>query len=75
MNEKLEYPLWQQPLVDAIVELNPRQRQTKLQKAEEIITLRMRELCCGQESEHEGRLLHDGLTLLNGIKQEQFESQ
>jgi hypothetical protein len=72
MNEKLQYPLWQQPLVDAIVELNPRQRQTKLQQAEEIITLRMRELRCGQESEQEGRLLHDGLTLVKGLKKEQF---
>jgi hypothetical protein len=75
MNEKLQYPLWQQPLVDAILELNPRKRQTKLQKAEEIITLRMRELRCGQECELEGRLLHDGLTLVKGLREQQFGAQ
>jgi hypothetical protein len=68
MDEKLQYPLWQQPLLDAIVELNPRDRRTKLQKAEEIITFRMRELPCGQESEHEGRLLHDGISILENLK-------
>ena len=39
----LKYPQWQEPLAAAILEFNAQQLRGKVQRAEEVITYRMKE--------------------------------
>jgi len=71
MNWHLSYPQWQEPLRAAVLEFNPRQLPEKLQRAEEAIADRIRELA-SQESSHERRALADGLFILQGVKKDRL---
>ena len=68
MNQYLEYPQWQTPLAAAILEFDPQRLMEKLQKAEDAISDRMRELTCGNGNAHERRLLSDGLSVLRDLR-------
>jgi hypothetical protein len=74
MNRYLEYPQWQSPLAAAILEFDPHQLDAKLQKAEEAITNRIRELELGlcDTHEHERRLLCDGLWVLCDVRKDRL---
>jgi len=71
MNRFLSYPQWQEPLKAAVLEFNPRQLPDKLQRAEEAIANRVRELA-SQEDTHERRALADGLFILQGVRKDRL---
>jgi hypothetical protein len=71
MNGYLNYPQWQEPLQAAVLEFNPRQLPEKLQRAEEAIADRVRELA-SQGDCHERRALADGLSILQGVKKDRL---
>jgi hypothetical protein len=56
----------------AILEFNPQQLPEKLQHAQEAIAKRQQELRHAESSEHELRLLFDGLSLIRGVKQDRI---
>ena len=68
----LDYPTWQEPLAAAILEFNPRQLPEKLQRAEGAIAQRLQELRFAASSEHEVRLLFDGLSGIRGVNQDRL---
>jgi hypothetical protein len=74
MKLSLKYPQWQEPLAAAIIEIDRQQLVEKLEKAEVIILHRMRDLGRGETDENELRALHDGLSLIRGIRQEDGSS-
>ena len=64
----LKYPKWQEPLATASLEFNPQQLPAKLQRAEEAIFNRIRELSFEKDAK-EGRLLPDGLSIIRSLKE------
>jgi len=74
MSLKLKYPRWQEPLAAVILEFDPQQLTVKIQRAEEAIAHRLEELGEGKDSEHELRLLADGISILRTFKQEHLKS-
>jgi hypothetical protein len=70
MESRLQYPQWQETLATAVVELNPQRLLEKLQKAEEIIHQRVRELTNDTAEENELRALYDGLSLIRIVRKE-----
>ena len=70
----LEYPTWQRPLAAAILEFNPPQLREKLKCAEEAINCRIQELRLAENSEHEVRLLFDGLSIIQGLRRDRLDS-
>jgi len=74
MSLGLRYTQWQEPLAAAIIEIDRQQLVEKLQKAEVIIVRRMQELGSGETEENELRALHDGLSLIRGIRKEDCSS-
>ena len=64
---ELKYPRWQQPLQAALLEFDVRELVGKIQKAEEEIDRRISEVGFENRNE-EGRLLHDSLFLIRGLK-------
>ena len=66
MRHELEYPLWQGPLEDAILEFDPPLLHVKLQKAERAVYERMRELDDDLQNRglDEQQALADALTLI-----------
>ena len=69
MSLVLEYPRWQEPLLQALRELNPKQLRVKVEKAEEAIGTRIEELASAEDQQRELRLLGDGLTLIRQLKE------
>ena len=72
MTLKLKYPQWQGPLVAAILEFNAQQLRGKVQKAEELITYRIKELPSVTRNEEERRLLFDGLSIIRSLKKDRL---
>jgi hypothetical protein len=68
VNLNLKYPQWQQPLAAALLEFNAQKLCEKIQKAEEEITRRFRDLEFDDATQEERRLLHDGLNLIRLLK-------
>jgi hypothetical protein len=66
MNHQLQYPRWQVPLEDAILEFDPPLLRAKLQKAEKAVSERRRELDSDREAcnRDEQEALADALTLI-----------
>ena len=58
----------QEPLASAILEFNREQFREKVQKAEEAITQRIKQLVFDPGNEHERRALFDGLDPLRSVK-------
>ena len=73
----LEYPTWQEPLVAAILELNPQELREKLKRAEKAINSRIQGLRLAENAEnsqHELRLLFDGLSIIRGLTRDRLDS-
>ena len=70
MSSELRYPQWQGPLAEATLELDPRRMLEKLQRAEEILMLRLQALAGDASDEDELRALHDGLSLIRSMREE-----
>jgi hypothetical protein len=70
----LKYPTWQEPLAAAILELNPQELREKLKCAEEAINSRIQELRFTENSQHELRLLFDGLSIIRGLRRDRLDS-
>jgi hypothetical protein len=65
---KLKYPQWQEPLAAALLEFNPRELSAKIERAQEAITRRFKELEFERNNnEEELRLLNDGLFILEEL--------
>jgi hypothetical protein len=67
MDIVLKYPQWQEPLVAAILENEPKRLQEKLHHAKELIGKRLDELKA-ERSDEEFRALYDGLTLIRSFR-------
>jgi hypothetical protein len=66
MSHELQYPLWQGPLEDAILEFDPPLLHLKLQKAEKAVSERIQELDADLQDRglDEQQALADALTLI-----------
>ena len=66
MNHQLQYPRWQVPLEDAILEFDPPLLRAKLQKAEKAVSERIQELDADLQDRglDEQQALADALTLI-----------
>jgi multidrug resistance efflux pump len=69
MSLALEYPRWQEPLLQALLELDPKEFRVKVENAEELIATRIEELASAEDRQREFRLLHDGLSLIRQLKE------
>ena len=69
---ELKYPQWQEALAAAILEFNPQELRGKLQRAEEAITRRFRELAFEKDNQEELRLLADGLSIIRDVKEDRL---
>ena len=67
---ELKYPQWQEPLVAAILERDPRRLQEKLHRAGELIGKRLDELKIDQRTDAEFRALYDGLSLIRSFRKD-----
>ena len=65
---ELQYPEWQNPLLEVILELNQDKFVEKMLQAEAVILDRLRELRQSSDSHHEKEAISRGLTLLKSIK-------
>ena len=65
----LEYPTWEEPLAAAIFEFGPQELSDRLQRTEEVLAGRIQELRFEENSEHELRLLFDGLAIIRDVRQ------
>jgi hypothetical protein len=72
MNRDLKFPQWQESLRDALLEFNPERLRLKLQKAEEAIAKRLRQLSIEQANPEEIRALNDGRYLIGDVKQDRL---
>jgi hypothetical protein len=68
MSKWLEYPQWQAPLWDAILEFDPQRLSAKVQKAEKAIRDRLHELATSAVDLHERQALTDALATLEILK-------
>jgi hypothetical protein len=72
MDSGFTYPQWQDALAAAILEFNPNQLRQKLLQAEEAIFNRVHELSLEKGSQRELRLLYDGLSIIQDLKQDRL---
>jgi hypothetical protein len=70
MSEELKYPLWQQPLQEALIEFDPQKMRVKMQKAEATIYDRLQTLVDGEHSVEEREALSAGLSTLRTLKRD-----
>jgi len=68
MSEPLRYPLWQEPLRDAILEFNSQRLSLKVQRAGKVIRDRLRELRLEGNDSHEWQALTDALATLEVLR-------
>jgi hypothetical protein len=68
MTVPLKFPLWQEPLADAIMETDPKLLEQKLKHVAELIGKRLDELEADKSADEEFRALYDGLSLIRGFK-------
>jgi hypothetical protein len=71
--QEFEYPEWQKPYRQALLELDTAKLQEQVAVAESAIARRMRSLAIGPESAAERRALADALSSLRVLKQVQPE--
>ena len=74
MNHQLQYPRWQVPLEDAILEFDPPLLRAKLQKAEKAVSERRRELDSDMEACNldEQQALADALMLIRIMEKDRM---
>ncbi len=72
MNRELKYPQWQEPLHDAVLEFDPVRLRLKLQKAEQAIANRLRQLSFEYANPEESRSLNDGRYLIGRVKKDRL---
>jgi hypothetical protein len=70
----LRYPQWQEPLAAAILEFDALQLRGKLQKAEDAISKRFKELEFEKDNQDELRALADGLFLIKSVRKDRLDS-
>ena len=68
MSEPLRYPLWQEPLRDAILEFDAQRLFLKIQRAEKFINDRLGELQSEGNDCHEREALIDALATLEVLR-------
>jgi hypothetical protein len=69
---KLRYPLWQEPLLQAVSETGP-DLPEKIQIAEKAISMRLRDLNRNPGSEDERTALNDAVSTLRVLKSDKLE--
>jgi hypothetical protein len=67
---KLQYPEWQGPLQEVILEFDRQNLPDKALKAEGIILERLRQLQQSDNGHHEREAIHYGLSVLRTIRRE-----
>jgi len=74
MKHQLQYPQWQRPLEDAILEFDPPLLRAKLQNAERVVSARLRELDGDLQtcSRDEQEALADALTLIRIMEKDRI---
>jgi hypothetical protein len=71
MSEPLRYPLWQEPLRDAILEFDTQRLSVKVHRAEQAICDRLHELTPETLDFHEQEALKDALATLEILKRQE----
>ena len=68
----LEYPSWQKPYRDALLEPDPEKLRPKMDAAENAIFLRMQEIAGGSDSHGERRAIQEALSALRSLQIERL---
>ena len=71
--EQLEYPQWQAPLQDAILEFNLDQLPAKIYRVETLIFERLQQLHIAGDGIHERQAINDALQILRTVKRERLQ--
>ena len=67
---KLQYPEWQSPLQEVLLEFDPPKLPEKALKAETLILERLQQLQQSDDGHHERVAIDDGLSVLRTIRRE-----
>jgi len=70
MSMELKYPQWQKPLKAALIEVDPRELNAKVQVAEMAISSRMQQLESASVSKDELCALAEGLSAIRVMKKD-----
>jgi hypothetical protein len=71
--EKLEYPQWQAPLQDAILEFNLDKLPAKVYRVETLIFERLQQLQTANNDARERQAINDALEILRAVKRERLQ--
>jgi hypothetical protein len=72
-DEKLEYPKWQAPVQDAIVEFNLDKLPAKIYRAETLIFERLQQLHASDGGAGERQAINNALEILRTLKRERLQ--
>jgi len=70
---KLEYPKWQVPLQDVILEFNLDKLPAKIYRAETLIFERLQQLRSSNDGDSEGQAINNALEILRTVKRERLQ--
>ena len=71
--EQLDYPQWQAPLQDAILEFNLDKLPAKVLRVETLIFERLQQLQATNEEARERQAINDALEILRTVKRERLQ--
>lgn len=69
---ELKYPSWQDPLQEAILELNRETLAKKIQDVETLMFVRLQEISSDPDHHDERQALADATTILRGLKKDKL---
>jgi len=71
--EQLEFPQWQAPLHDAILEFNLEKLPAKVHRVETMIFERLQQLYAANDGARERQAINDALEILRTVKRERLQ--
>lgn len=72
-DRELEYPQWQKPLQDVILEFNLDKLPAKIYRAETLIFHRLQQLNSSHDGAGERLAINEGLEILRTVKRERLQ--
>jgi hypothetical protein len=72
--EQLQFPEWQAPLLEAILEFDPHELPQKIQHAEAAIFERLEQTRLGNHSQTEQAAIQDALSVIRRIRKDRLGS-
>ncbi len=70
-NQELKYPSWQNPLRDAMLEVDPRKLAAKIQQVDALISERLQAIASDTDHRDEREAIADAASMLLVLKKEE----